>query len=122
MNEKSETEIIKAWIIVHKVEYKSSTYEANFWAVEYLMRLAHDDPEKLFNLIPKILLNDNSEKIILHVGAGPLQDIVNLYSDEYIEKISILARTLIDFRAALKNVIVDDDCNHELGRLINSFK
>ena len=86
------------------------------------MRLAHDDPEKLFNLIPKILLNDNSEKIILHVGAGPLQDIVNLYSDEYIEKISILARTLINFRATLKNVIVDDECNHELGRLINSFK
>ena len=120
--EKNETEIIRAWIDAHKAEYESSIYEANSWAADYLIALAYSNPEELLNFIPKILLVDHSEKVKLHLGAGPLQDLVNYYSDEYFEKISNLAEGSSDFKDALKNVIVDEECGKKLANFINSLR
>lgn len=101
--------LARSWILAHKCGVDSLGYDRNFWAVEELINIAREDPDRLWESILQILDSDDSEEISKAVGAGPLEDLVVFHGSSFIDKIESQAAVSTRFRSTMKFVWLDSD-------------
>lgn len=68
-----------------------------------------DEPDEVWNIILGILGEDDSEIIVKAVGAGPLEDLMVLHGEEFIDKVESEAFKCKTFKEAMKYTWLDGD-------------
>lgn len=75
--------------------------EAGFWAWSEVNDLVHDDPAKGWLAIQALVRHSTSNETLGSIGAGALEDLIELHPADFIEPIEELAREDERFRVAL---------------------
>ena len=101
--------LAKAWIFAQKLGVDSPGYEKQSWAVDEVINLATEKPEDLWQIILKILEIDSSDEVAKAVGAGPLEDLMLHYGEDFIGKVEEQASKSDIFKTAMKSVWLDSD-------------
>ncbi|WP_045767748.1 DUF6869 domain-containing protein [Xanthomonas albilineans] len=78
--------------------------DQNWWAVDRFFELMDSMPEICWQAIVEISRRNPSEEIIAITGAGPLEDLIEQYGDQFIDKIEAEARESPVFRKMLNSV------------------
>jgi len=101
------------WCQAHeKVKHKSLSEVADAWLVSYRHQWAIEEragrcyrkPGTAWWFIKYLIQRADTEELLGHIGAGPLEDFVRAYAPEYIDRIESLARRNERFRRALQGV------------------
>jgi hypothetical protein len=115
--------LIKTWLCAQKFDAESIEYEEVSWAVDELFYLAHDDHQKLLNIIVEILKIDSSSQVLNTLGAGVLEDVLVHNGDKCIDEIQMLAEGNVHFKTALSNAYLDkDDVSPNVFRILQKIK
>ena len=101
--------LISVWVSAQGIDPETDEYEKVSWAVDELISLASSKPEQLWELIPKILEYDSSEKILGAIGAGLVEDLLTYHGIDFIDKVSLRATNSDVFKGALRYTYLDDE-------------
>jgi hypothetical protein len=82
MERKSDTEIIRGWL-----QYNYTKNKSFFWAIRCFSRICLYDPDKAWDLILKILKEDDSQEIMNSLAAGPLENLLGKYGKELMDRV-----------------------------------
>ena len=91
MNQNQLSELANAWIAYWHSPEGSPTQEKNAWATD-LYDLEQDDPEALWSLILLIHSRDQSVPIQQVLSAGPIEDLLTMHGEAFIERVEAEAR------------------------------
>ncbi len=86
--------IADAWLI----------HARTWWAADLIYRALDRNPERAWRIILIVLDKAQSGDDLNDLGAGPLEDLLHDYPDQFIERVEELASTNAKFKQALKNV------------------
>jgi hypothetical protein len=78
-------ELTDAWIALQKAPKQE--HDALFWAFEKLDSLIDDDPETAWRVIDLIWRRDQSDLMLAHLAAGPLEDLLVRHGPAFIERV-----------------------------------
>jgi len=113
--------LIKVWITAQEVDVDSDAYDKVSWAIDELYNLAHDDPDKLLNIIIEILNISSSDKVIGAIGAGALEELLVHHSEKYVDKILKLSDSNDNFKKCLTVTYLDkNDVSERVYKKIQS--
>jgi hypothetical protein len=96
-------QLADAWIAYWHASEGSPTREKLAWSTD-LYDLQYHAPEELWELILLIHEKDQSDKIQEVLSAGPVEDLLAMYGDEFIERIELTARSDPKFARLLGGV------------------
>ena len=115
--------LITIWLRAQKLDAESIEYEEVCWAVDELFYLAHDNHQKLLNIIVEILKIDSSQQILNALGAGVIEDVLVHNGDKCIDEIQKLAEYNANFKTALGNAYLDkNDVSPNVFRILQQIK
>jgi len=104
-----------AWIRFHHLTKESSARAGLWWAWERLDELCRKEPDTAWHIIQEIIAQDESDKILASVGAGPFEDLLVHHGARVIDQVESCARANAAFKRMLgvvwKNAIADDVWN-----------
>lgn len=80
-----------AWIRYYLAPKKSKDEQENSWAID-TWDLEHDDPEAVWLLILAILHKDSSIWVKAVLSAGLVENLLDLFGPDFIDRIEIAAR------------------------------
>ncbi|HET6978999.1 MAG TPA: hypothetical protein VFI24_21885 [Pyrinomonadaceae bacterium] len=105
--------LVEAWIagvLLGRDERGQPTkeYETNWWALETVMNWKHDhQPELLWNFILAVHERDVNGTVSGHLAAGPVEDLLSEFGENYIERVETLAASDVRFKRMLCGVWQD---------------
>jgi hypothetical protein len=102
--QRSNEELVAAWIELAKTPEDTPRHEELFWSFSKLDELVHDCPELAWSLILEILRADQSTDIMEQLSAGPLEDLLSQHGPEFIDRIEAEARSRPKFAKLLGGV------------------
>jgi len=73
-----------------------------FWAYEEIAGM--EDPERLWRLMLEMIRITTDAGTLAYIAAGPLEELLKHYGNQFIERVENLARTDPHFREALTSV------------------
>lgn len=88
------------------------SYEQTKWAFSKVWEMTGDDPERLWEIVKALIANAPDESTLSYIGAGPLEDLLCGYGEQFIERIEQEAATNKQFRFCLAGVwksTINDD-------------
>ena len=100
-------DLIKSWVKAQSLDPRLDAYKRFGWAVDELIDMAYQNPEKLWILIPNIINYDSSKKTLGAIGAGLIEDLLIYHGREFINKVIELASTNPAFKKALQYTFLD---------------
>lgn len=110
--DKTEKEIlIDAWIKYRIMaastdrKVRLQAEETYSWARDKMIELAREEPELVWDLILQILDQDPDDFVLVMVIAGPFQDLVDMHSEAFADRIEAQARRSAKFREMLGGLI-----------------
>lgn len=106
-----------AWIAFHRSAVDPMEEDPNFWAASELIDLAQSDPEECWSLVVEILARDQSAETLGNVAAGPLEDLLWLHGDQFIDRIEARAEADLVFQSMLGLVWASDLRSDLLARI-----
>ena len=92
-------EIVEAYFLNYKT--KQDVY---FWAWEEVDKAAHDEPDRAWQLIMKLVEKAENKKMLCYIGSGPLEDLLTYHGEAVIDRIELKARHDQQFKFALSCV------------------
>ena len=107
MNKADFDELVEAWIacmVLGRDDRGRATeeYEKNWWAVETVMNWPYDNQhELLWSFILAIHARDINNKAAAHLAAGPVEDLLSEFGEDYIERVEALAASDLRFKFML---------------------
>ena len=104
MNETDDLGLAKAWIALQHAERRMKDGDARFEAHIALDELRTSDPERCWSVILRIFEQDQSEKLLANLAAGPLEDLLATHGERFIERVETLARQEPRFRFTIQMV------------------
>lgn len=105
MSEARFQRIVDAWIAAQDLEQDAPEYDPSNWAIQLVIRWhTRYKPKQLWRLIVAVLERDVSEEVLGMIAAGPLEDLLSDWGQDYIERVEELARTNEKFRHLLRGV------------------
>jgi len=110
--------LIQTWI-----EYHTDT-KANsdlFWAWEKVAETVNHSPEEGWPFILALVEAAPNDLILANVAAGPLEDLIVQYSEQFIGRIEVMARQDTKFRKALTGVWCEGDIPNEIYQRIQHY-
>jgi hypothetical protein len=91
-----------------------------FWAWEAVNTLVRERPEEAWSIITRLVEVSPDDRILANVAAGPLEDLLRLHSDVFIERIEEKAGSDKKFRRCVSGVwgwsSIPDDVQTRLRR------
>lgn len=75
-----------------------------FWAVDRFFDLGETDPEACWSAILKILSKRPPDSVTEILAAGPLEDLIAVHGDIFVDRIEAEAKIDSEFRALLGGV------------------
>jgi hypothetical protein len=97
-------DVVTAWIASQHAVRDSEEHKRSFWAFTVMYDLCEDRPAVAWELIQLILKQDQSQKIIQILSAGPLEDLLAKHGPDYIEKVEVEAKSNPQFASLLGGV------------------
>ena len=111
--------LAKTWIFAQKIGVGNLGYERHRWAVDHAIDLAFHEPNKLWQLILRILEIDKSDAILSAVGGGPLEDLVVQHGEALIDRIEQQAAKSPALKSAMHSTWLEEGdtpvCNRFLA-------
>ena len=104
MTEASDLALAKAWIALQHAERRMRDDDPRFEAHVALDELRATDPERCWSVILKIFEQDQSDKLLANLAAGPLEDLLATHGEHFIERVETLARQEPRFRFTIQMV------------------
>jgi hypothetical protein len=96
---------IDAWIAGTVAGPGTPDYEANWWAIEAVLVLPHDDPEATWQFLLAVLQRKPLDPLAAaNLAAGPLEDLLAQHGLAYIDRVEARARSDSDFNDLLGGV------------------
>jgi hypothetical protein len=92
-------ELADAWIALQKAPKQER--DTLFWAFEKLDALIDHDPETAWRVIDLIWRRDQSDFMLAHLAAGPVEDLLVRHGPAFIERVYETARKEPVFRKLL---------------------
>jgi hypothetical protein len=80
------------------------TYEENFWAFDEMRHLLENDPETAWSVLLQMLDRTDDEYHIGALAAGPLEDLLYSYGEQFLGRVAAEAKTNAKLREALRGV------------------
>lgn len=96
--------IVSDYVAAQRDGREVSGDDPRFAAIMELDRLAHDEPELAWDLILRILAQDQSDHVMQILSAGPLEDLIQYHGPAFIERIEARAKEDANFRNLLGGV------------------
>ncbi len=94
MDEKDLMKVVDAWILAIDNPTDSVQHEKNMWALEDVASWAASNrPKTLWQFVIAISAKPLSPKAMSILAAGPLEDLLTKWGEEYIERVETLARS-----------------------------
>ena len=107
MNKADFDELVDAWIagvVLGRDDRGRATqeYEKNWWALEIVMNWPYDNQhELLWSFILAVHARDINNKAAAHLAAGPVEDLLSEFGEDYIERVEALAASDLRFKYML---------------------
>ena len=105
-----DQEIADAWLEFHRHLSVGDAYHEiamtspHHWAVHKLIDIGMDQPERFWLLILEIFNRSESDWQRANLAAGPLEDLLSCYGEDFIDRIEKLANQNENFRELLTSV------------------
>ena len=94
--------VVDDWIKYHAENRKGS--DPLFAACEEVDGLVRLEPEQAWTLILKLVEAAPDDRILASVAAGPLEDLLNNWPNQFIDRVEVQARLDPKFRRCLTGV------------------
>jgi|TARA_B110000444_G_scaffold149056_1_gene139411 hypothetical protein len=104
-------EWVNAYIEVHESGNSSNEDHSCYWAIEKFADMEMDYPDLNWAAMLQIISVTTSDAVIHNLACGPLEELVELHGVEYIDQIEKTARTNLNFRLVLRELIETTDKN-----------
>jgi len=108
MNKADLDKLVDAWIAGIARDDRgrpTNEYEKNWWALEIVMNWIYDNQhELLWSFILAVHARDINGKVSHHLAAGPVEDLLSEFGDDYIERVEALAASDVRFQRMLCGV------------------
>ena len=104
-------EWVNAYIEVHESGNSSNEDHSCYWAIEKFADMEMDYPDLNWAAMLQIISLTRSDAVIHNLACGPLEELVELHGVEYIDQIEKTARTNLNFRLVLRELIETTDKN-----------
>lgn len=104
MTEADDFSLARAWIALQHAERGMRDDDPRFEAHIALDALRTTDPERCWSVILKIFEQDQSDKLLANLAAGPLEDLLATHGERFIERVEALARQEPRFRFMVRMV------------------
>ena len=111
MKIKELNEWVNAYIEVHESGNSSNEDHSCYWAIEKFADMEMDYPDLNWAAMLQIISVTTSDAVIHNLACGPLEELVELHGVEYIDQIEKTARTNLNFRLVLRELIETTDKN-----------
>ena len=85
-------QISQAWIEYHHAGDQADEHHRDFWAYEKLSELTREAPETAWDLMVAILRQDQSDTIVANLAAGPMEDLLGMHGERFIQRIESMAK------------------------------
>jgi hypothetical protein len=83
-------------------------HEANWWALELVMNWKYDNQhELLWSFILAVHEKDPNSEVVGHLAAGPFEDLLSEFGNDYIERVEALAKSDVRFKSMLCGIWQD---------------
>jgi Family of unknown function (DUF6869) len=92
------------YIAAQKIGESVNEHHPLWWAIERFLELEQNDPENCWLAILEVLSLDPPQKVLGALSAGPLEELIELYGEEFIDRIEETARRDSKFRKLLCGV------------------
>lgn len=122
MTENEKDQLVEDWIKLQLSERSSNEYELHFWAFDRLWEITIDQPDLAWELILRILSQNQSDRIMENLSAGPLEDLLAKHGAGIIERVEIEAKQNPQFAFLLGGVwrnSMADDVWHRVQQVWN---
>ncbi|MBT8147055.1 MAG: hypothetical protein KJN90_09390 [Gammaproteobacteria bacterium] len=104
MDKSSFDKWVEAYIDLYDNNDVPDENHPSYWAVERFVDLEADFPEDCWAAILSIVAKRPTPRILANLASGPMEELLELHGNEFIERIEKEARTNPDFRNMLHSV------------------
>lgn len=104
MNKEDFDNWVAAYIVLFDSNNDPDENHPSYWAIERFVDLEADSPEDCWAAILSIVAKNPSARILANLASGPMEELLELHGNEYIDRIEKEARINADFRNLLHNV------------------
>jgi len=94
----SSAEWAAVWLRYHREQR-----DEDFWAVDAVFLLPQEDPERAWSLI-LALVEQAGFEALGHIGAGPLEHLIEAHAPSFVDRIALQAGTDSKFKEALASI------------------
>lgn len=98
-----------AYIDVHESGNSANEHHSCYWAIEKFADMEMDHPDLNWAAMLHIISKSTSDIVIHSLANGPLEELVELHGEAYIEKIEKVAQSNLDFRLLLRELLETTD-------------
>ncbi len=93
MNQGELEKLAEAWIEYYREGATLPARESAGWSTDAEYELRYEDPEGLWKLILEIHRRDHSTHIRKILSAGPIEDLLSLYGERFIDRVELEAKS-----------------------------
>ena len=104
MNQSERKKLINAWFAASEAGVNTPIHKENWWAVETFINLPEKTPELLWELILEAIEKEKNEKLLSHLAAGPIEDLMCKYGEKVIDRVEIEAKSNLSFKNCMGEV------------------
>jgi len=108
MAEHDNRDVAAAWLEVQR----------NWWAWEALNDLCLEQPLEAWHLVVRMVAMTNDDELLEDIGAGPLEDLLQLHADLLYPDVSAQAAASSRMRTALTHVWLTDRASPTAEKLL----
>lgn len=100
---------VDAYIEVHESGNSSNEHHSCYWAIEKFADMEMNHPDLNWAAMLQIISKSTSDSVIEALAEGPLEELVELHGEQYIDRIEKVAQSNLDFRLLLRELIETTD-------------
>jgi len=102
-------EWVNAYIEVHESGNSANEHHECYWAIEQFADMEMERPDLNWAAMLQIVSIATADSVIHNLAQGPLEELVELHSAKYIDKIEKAAQTNLNFRLLLRELLETTD-------------
>lgn len=102
---------VDAYIEVHESGNSNNEHHDCYWAIELFADLEMDYPDIIWQAMLQIIAKTSSIVVISHLASAPMEELVELHGVEFIGRIEEEARTNLNFRILMRELLETTDKN-----------
>ncbi|MBT3532029.1 MAG: hypothetical protein HOF74_08070 [Gammaproteobacteria bacterium] len=95
---------VAAYIEIYSGKEEFDEFHPQYWAIEKFVDLEADSPEICWAAVLIILRNNPDERVLANLAAGPLEELIELHGNDFIDRIEKESRSSPLFRSMLQGV------------------